>query len=122
MLVGQYRRRHHHRYLLAVAGCFECGAYGHLGLAKAYVATHQTVHGFGLLHIGFHVLCRLQLVGRILIEERGLQLLLQVGIVAEGEALLATAGSIELDKVAGNVLDVLLRTLLESFPLARAEC
>ena len=42
--------------------------------------------------------------------------MLQIGIGAEGESLLPTAAGIEFDQVARDVLDALLRLLLQSVP------
>ena len=121
VLVCQHGCRHEHCHLLAVAGRLERRTHGHLGLAEAYVTAYQTIHGLGLFHVGLHVLRGLQLVGGVLIEERSLQFLLQIAVVAECEALLPAARGIESDEVAGNVLDVLLSALLHAFPLAGAE-
>ena len=72
MLISQHRRRHEHGRLLAVAGRLESRPYGHLGLAEAHVATDETVHRHSALHVGFHILRGLELVGRVLVEETGL--------------------------------------------------
>ena len=48
--------------------------------------------------------------------------MLQVGVVAEGEAPLVASCGVEAYEVACDVLDVLLGALLEPFPLSRAEC
>ena len=121
VLIGQHRSGHHHRHLLAIDGSLEGSTHSHLGLAKAHIAAHQAVHRFRLLHIGLHVLRGLELVGGILVEERRLELVLKVGVVAEGEAFLMATGRIELDEVARYILDMLLGTLLEALPLACAQ-
>ena len=116
VLIGQHRRRHHHRHLLAVGGCLEGGADGHFGLAEAHIATHQAVHRTWLLHVGFHVLRGFQLVGRVFVGEGGLQFVLHVAVLAVGKAFLLQSGSIEADEVAGDVLHLRLHTLLHAFP------
>src|SRR4030095_11293099 len=64
MLVSKNRRGRKHRRLLSFHHGFESCAHGNLGLAIADVATEQTVHRRGLLHILLYVFnCRL-LVGR----------------------------------------------------------
>ena len=47
--------------------------------------------------------------------------MLQIGVGAEGESLLPAAAGIEFDQVARDVLDALLRLLLQSVPGTRAE-
>ena len=121
MLKGQYGGRHQHGYLLVVASGFEGGAYSHLRLAKSHVATDQAVHRTRAFHVVLHLLRRFQLVGCVLVEERGLQLVLHIIVGREGEATLVTALGIELDEVARYVLDALLRLFLEFVPSARAE-
>ena len=121
MLVGQYRRRHHHRHLLAVAGSLEGGTHGDLGLAEAHIAADQAVHRERLLHISLHVLRSLQLVGRVLVKERCLKLVLQVAVVAIGKTTLAATLGVKLDQVARNILDMFLRALLQALPLTSAK-
>ena len=121
VLISQYGGRHEHSHLLAIGGSLEGSSHSHLGLTKAHIATHQTVHRLGLLHIGLHILCGLQLIGGILIEERGLKLMLQIGVVAEGKALLATTLGVEFEEVASDVLDMFLGALLEFLPLTCAQ-
>ena len=120
MLIGQHRRRHQHGYLFTVASSLKGRTHSDLRLAETYIATHQTVHGLCLLHISLHIVGGLQLVGSILIEERCLQLLLQVGVGREGEAQLTAACGIQFDKVAGNILQLALGALLHALPLACA--
>ena len=121
MLEGEHGGGHEHRHLLAVGGGLEGGTHRHLGLAEAHVAAHQAVHGAAALHIGLHVVGGLQLVGGVLVEEAALELMLQIGVGTEREPFhMATLG-IELDEVAGDVLDALLRALLHALPRAGAE-
>ena len=47
--------------------------------------------------------------------------MLQISVVAEGKALLATTLGVELDEVAGDVLDMFLGALLEFLPLTCAQ-
>ena len=122
MLIGQHRCRHHHRHLLRVASRLECRAYGYLGLTEAHIAAHQTVHRATALHIGLHIIGRLQLVGRILIEEARLQLMLHKRVGTESKALLMSPCGIQLDQVAGNILDLRLGALLHAVPRARSQC
>ena len=86
VLIGQHRGGNQHSHLFAVYGSFEGGAHGHLGLAKAHVATDQSVHGLGFLHVGLDVVGGLQLVGGVFVEERRLQLVLHIRVGRESEA------------------------------------
>ena len=121
MLIGEYRRRNKHRHLFAVGSGLESGTHRHFGLAETHIATDETVHRTGTLHVGLHILCGLQLVRCVLIEEAGLEFVLQIGIGTEGEALLTAALGIESYQVAGNILDMLFRSLLQALPLACAK-
>ena len=88
MLVGQHRGGHKHSHLLRVACRLERRPHGHLGLAKAYVTAHKAVHGALPLHVGLDVVGCLELVGGVLVEETGLELVLHECVCAVGKALL----------------------------------
>ena len=117
MLIGQHGGRYQHGHLLRVASSLKGSTHGDFRLAKAHVATHQTIHGARLLHIGLHIVGGLQLVGGVFIEESCLQFVLQEGVRREGKALLLATGRIQLYQVAGNVLQLLLGALLHALPL-----
>ena len=121
VLVGQDGGGHQHGHLLVVRHGLERGAYGHLRLAEAHVAAHQAVHRAGALHVGLHLGRGLALVGCVFVEEAGLQLALQEAVGAELEALLLAALGVQLDEVAGNVLNLLLRAVLQLLPSPRAQ-
>ena len=69
----------------------------------------------------FHCHGGLELVGGVLVEERGLELLLQRAVLAEGEALRGFALGIESDEVFGDILDLLLGLGLEHLPRVAAQ-
>ena len=69
MLEGQNRCWHHHGHLFRVACGLKRGAYGHFGFAKTHVAAHQAVHWAGAFHVGLHLGCGFQLVGRVVVKE-----------------------------------------------------
>ena len=69
MLIGQHCRRNQHGYLLGIAGRFESSTHSYLCLSKANIATNESVHRLGALHISFYILRRLQLIGRVFIEK-----------------------------------------------------
>ena len=121
MLIGQDGGRYEHSHLFTIRRSLEGSTHGDLRLTETAITTNQTIHGFRLLHIGLYILCGFQLVWRVLIEETGLEFMLQVSIVAEGESLLTTALRIEFNQVAGDILDMFLGTFLETFPLTSAK-
>ena len=121
VLEGEHGSGHEHGGLLAVDSRLEGRPDGHLGLAEAHIAAHQAVHGSVALHVGFHGLCGLELVGGVLIDERSLELLLQIAVGTEGETLLLAALGIELDQVAGDVLELALGARLHLVPGAAAQ-
>ena len=86
VLQRQHCRRHEHSHLFRVAAGLESGAHGHFGLAEADVAANETVHGVFAFHVAFHVVGGFQLVGGVLVDERGFQLVLQVVVGRELEA------------------------------------
>ena len=121
VLEGQHCGGYQHGGLLAIDCSLERGTDGYLGLAEAYVAAHEAIHGFGALHVGLDGLCGLELVGRVLVDERCLKLLLQVAVGREGVALLLASLGIELDEVAGDVLETTLGARLDLVPCAAAQ-
>ena len=121
MLESEHRGRHEHSHLLRVASRLECSSHSHFRLSESHIATDEAVHRACALHVGFHFSRRLHLVGGVLIEERALQFILQIAVFRECEALLMTSLGIELDEVAGNILDALLGAFLQSVPSTSAE-
>ena len=121
MLISEHRGGHQHSHLLRVGSCLEGRPYGHLGLAEAHIATHKPVHRPGTLHVMLHILRSLELIRRILIEERSLELMLHESVGAESEAFLTTPFSIELYQIARYVLDALLGAFLEPLPGSAAQ-
>ena len=121
MLVGQHGGGHQHRHLLVVTCRLEGSTHGHLGLAEAHVATHEAVHRALTLHVGLDVYGSLQLVGRVFVEEARLQLVLHEAVGAIGKPLLLRTLRVELDEVAGDILNLGLGALLELLPRARAQ-
>ncbi len=105
MLLREHGRRHEHRDLLAIHGRLVGRPDGDLGLAEADIAAQQAVHGFRLLHIGLDLRYGLQLVVRLLIRERILELALRAVIRRESEALGVAALRVDLDELLGDVLD-----------------
>ena len=61
------------------------------------------------------------MVGGILEGKRSLEFVLEVGVGAEGEALCFAPLGVEAYEVTGNILDALLRALLDALPRSRAD-
>ena len=121
MLESQYRGRYQYRHLLVVGHRLERGTYRHLCLTEAHIAAHQTVHRFGRLHVPFHEFIGLLLVRRILIGERGFQLVLQIAVRRKGEPASRLALGIECNQLASYVLDGVFGRGLHALPRSRTE-
>ena len=121
MLIGQHGGGYEHRYLFSVARSLEGCTNRHLSLAEAHIATYEAVHGTFTFHVALDINGSLQLVGRIFVEEAGLQLMLQETIGAIGETLLLRTLRVEFDEVARDILNLCLGALLELLPSTRAE-
>ena len=87
VLEREHRGRGEKRDLLAVHDGLERGTDRHFGLAVADVAAQQAVHRRGRLHVFLDVCGRRRLVGRQLIWEGLLELLLPVCIGTKGVTL-----------------------------------
>ena len=116
MLESQYRGRYQYRHLLVVGHRLERGTYRHLCLTEAHIAAHQTVHRPVTLHIGFHLLGSLQLVGGIFVKEARLQFMLQEAVRTVAETLFLFTLRIKPNQIAGNVLDFRFGTFLDFLP------
>ena len=121
VLLDQQGRGHQDHHLLAVLNGLEGGADGYFGLAEAHIPADQAVHGHRLLHIGLDLVDGGQLVGSLLVGEGILQLLLPGGVRAEGEALGALPGRVELDQALGDLVDVLAGLGLGGRPVGSAQ-
>jgi len=121
MLKGEHRGGHEHGHLLGVAGRLECRPDSHLGLSEAHIAADEAVHRLCPLHVGLHVLGGFELVGGVFVEETGLQLVLHEAVGTICEAFLVPTLGVEADEIAGDILDALLRFLLQPLPCPRAE-
>ncbi len=76
VLLGEDGRRHQHRHLRAVGDGLERRAHRDLRLPVAHVAAHQAVHRLRPLHVELDLSERGELVGRLDVRERSLELLL----------------------------------------------
>ena len=103
MLLGQEGGGHEHRDLLAVLHRLERGPDRHLGLAEADVATDQAIHRRGVFHVGLHVGDRRELVGRLLVGEAVLELLLPRRVGRERGAALLQALLVQDHQLLGDL-------------------
>ena len=81
----------------------ERGSQRYLGLAVAYVATHQPVHGAFAFHVAFDLGERGQLVGCFLVWEGLFQLLLPGGVRTKGVSGDHFAGGVESEKFGSHL-------------------
>ena len=121
VLQCQYGGRNQHGHLFAVGYGFERGTNGHFGLSEPDIAAHKSVHRACRLHVVFDVVGGFQLVGRVFVAERRLQLLLQITVGRVGKTLLRHALRVEFDKVARNVFDFAFGAFFQPFPSAGAQ-
>ncbi len=105
VLLDEQGRRHEHGNLLAVLDRLERRTHRHLGLAVAHVAADEPVHGDRLLHIGFDFIDGGELVGGLHVVEGVFKLTLPRGVRAEGVPGGGAAGRIQVDELAGDLLD-----------------
>ena len=116
MLKGKYRGWYQDGRLLAVDGSLEGGAHGNFCLAESHIATDEAIHGSRTFHISFHIGCGLQLIWGIFIDETGFEFVLEVAVGAVGETFLLAATGVELNEVAGDVLNLGLRAFFHTLP------
>src|SRR5690606_12736636 len=110
-----------HGHLPTVANRLEGRADGHFRLPEADVAADETIHGYGSFHVTLYIRSGLLLVGRVLIDEAGLEFVLQVAIGLESESRIALSFGVELDDVEGQRLHFRLRLFLEVLPRRTAQ-
>ena len=121
VLQRQHGGRHENGYLFAVRRYLERRTHGYLGLAESHIAADEPVHRHRALQVAFDLRGRFRLVGRVLVEERRLQLVLHVPVGRVGKAFLLLARGVETDQVARNLLDFVLRALFEPLPCTRTK-
>ena len=121
MLHCKYRSGHKYSHLLAVGYSFERCTNGNFGFTKSNIATYKPVHR----HIGFHILFDIggsfHLIGCIFIQKRSLQLLLQITVGRKFKSFFGFSLGIELNQVAGYVLDFGFCAFFQPFPGTGAE-
>ena len=121
VLVGEHGGGDEDGHLLAVVASLEGGTDSHFGLAEAHIAADETIHGTGRLHVALHLLCSLELVGRVFEHETGFELVLHLRVGAILEAFLLATHGIEGDEVARHVLHLLLGLVAQTLPTAMTQ-
>ena len=104
VLLRQNRGGTEHHHLLGVLAALERRAQGDLGLAKAHVAAEQAVHRAARLHVRLDVGDRGALVGREVVGEARLHLLLGGGVGSERVARHGAPARVEVNEVEGELL------------------
>ena len=121
VLEHQHRGRRQQRHLLAVHHGLERGPQRHLGLAVAHVPAQQPVHGRRRFHVALDVGDRRHLIGRQLVLEGRLELLLPVGVGGEAVAGYGAPCGIELQQLLGHVAHGLADAGLGPLPARAAQ-
>ena len=121
MLLAQDRRGHEHRHLLAVERGAERRAHRHLGLAVADVAADDPIHRPIAPHVAERVFDRGELIGRLVVGEGRLELLLEPVARREREALGELARCVHGEQLAREVAQRVGDRLLRLSPGLAAE-
>ena len=121
VLLRQDGRGAQHHHLLGVLAALERGPQRDLRLAKAHVAAEQPVHGPSRLHVGLDVCDGGALVGRELVAEARLHLLLDRRVGREGKPRDRGAARVEVHEVEGELLRGLARLVRGPTPVRGVE-
>ena len=116
MLEGKNGGWYEYSYLFAFRRYLEGSAHGYFGLAESHISADEPVHRHRALEVALYVGGCFCLIGRVLVEERSLQLMLHVSIGCARETFLLLTGRVEADEVARNVFDFVLGSLFEPLP------
>ena len=103
MLLHEQRGGHEDRHLLAVLHRLEGRTHGDLRLAVAHVATDDSVHGGGPLHVGLDLVDARHLVGGLDVGEGVLELALPLRVRPEGVAGRGLPGGVQPDQFARDL-------------------
>ena len=102
VLLCKHGRRHENGRLPPVEHALHHRAQSDLGLAVAYVAAQEAVHGHGLFHVGLDLIDAPELVVRLRISEVLLKLRLPRTVGREGVPLRAAARGVERGELLGH--------------------
>src|SRR5579883_1008419 len=121
MLLGKNGGRDEYRDLLFVKYRLHRRAHGYFGLAVSDVTANEAIHRMDRLHIALDLFRRTSLIWSILIQEGRLHFTLYDVIETKGKPLGLSSLRIELDKIAGDILEPLFGALFRSLPFRRAQ-
>ena len=121
VLLDEQRRRHQDRDLHAVLNGLERRAHRDLRLTVADVAADQPVHRHRALHVGLDLVDGRELVARLHVGKRVLQLTLPGRVGAEGVPGRRGPGRVEPDQLRGDLADRLARAPLGLGPVRPAQ-
>ena len=116
VLKREHRRGREEGHLFAVHHGLERRAHRHFRLAVADVAAEQAIHRRRRFHVGLDVADRGELIGREVVREGVLELLLPVRVGAEGMPDHRLARGVQLQQLLGHVAHGLLDARLRPFP------
>ena len=121
MLLGQQGGGRQNRHLLATRHGHKGCAQGHLGFAKAHIATNQTVHGAGADHVLNHGMNCGVLVGCFAETKVIGKDFVVLWAVSEGMAFARCAARVDVEQFCGGVSHLLGRFSFGFFPLTTAQ-
>ena len=104
MLLCQNRSRYKDCYLLIIGNRLECRPYSDLGLAKAYITAHQSVHRLTRFHITLYITDSHKLVTGFLIRKGFLKFLLHKIILGKSIAHRLFSSGIKSNQLLCNIL------------------
>ena len=105
VLLGEHRCRHQHQHLAPAGDRLQRRPHGDLGLAEADVAAYQPVHRPVALHVLGHRVDGPQLVVRLLVGERRLELRRPLVVLRERRPHLVLPARVEGQQLAGQLAD-----------------
>ena len=106
MLKGKNGGRNKNSHLLAVGNCLERSPDSHFRLSESYISAHKPVHRTIILHIPLYGIYGLLLVRSVLIHERRLKLLLEIGVSRKGKSSRTLSLCVQLNEILRYVLDL----------------
>ena len=121
VLLREHRRRDEHRDLLPVLDRLERGADRDLGLPVTDVAADEPIHRPRRFHVALDVLDRLELIGRLLVDERRLELALPGRVGRERVSRARLPCRVDAKEILRHLLDGAARPRLHPLPRRAAE-
>ena len=117
MLVGKNGGRGQNGHLFLRFHRLEGRPHGNFGFSETGITADQAIHRVRFLHILFHLVDCLELIGRFIKNKRGLKFPHKNRIVSKAETGLHFPLGIDLDQVYGNIADFFANLVLFGRPL-----